>query len=106
MKINKLQIIIIGVALAAALAAVLIFSGVLPGFGGLSGQAPKRVLAWGVFPENALSQTLANLKRPPHNIEVVYAEKNAASFERELIDALARQAGPDVIIFPQELIKI
>lgn len=104
MKISKLQVIIIAIALAAALVAVLIFSGILPGLGTFRSSAPKKITLWGTVPEEVLFQSLADLKRQPYNIETLYVRKDPANFENELINALAREAGPDVIIFPSEFI--
>ncbi len=104
MNIGKLQIIIIGTGLLAALVAVLIFSGVLPGFSTFNSGAEKKITMWGTLDADLLADTLSDLNRPPNAINVTYQKKNPLSFESELIDALARQAGPDLVIFPSELI--
>src|SRR3989338_4978830 len=104
MKFNKVQIALIVIALAATLVAVLIFAGLIPGLGPSGQKETRQVLMWGTFPSRILQEAFQELERPPKNIEVSYEEKDPATFEAELINALARQAGPDLVIFPAEFI--
>src|SRR3989344_2259644 len=104
MKFNKVQIALIVIALAATLVADLIFAGLIPGLGPSGQKETRQVLMWGTFPSRILQEAFQELERPPKNIEVSYEEKDPATFEAELINALARQAGPDLVIFPAEFI--
>src|SRR3989344_2085151 len=102
MKIGKLQIIITALAIVAGILAVLVFSGVLPGYGVSGSKNRVSLTMWGTISESALKNTLIDLKKS--NIYITYQEKNPSTFEREFIDALALQKGPDLIIFPSEMI--
>ena len=104
MKFSKVQIALIVIALAATLVAVLIFARVIPGFGPSGQKETRQISMWGTFPARILEESLQDLGRPPKNIKVSYEEKDPATFEAELIDALARQAGPDLVIFPADFI--
>jgi len=103
MQIGKLQVIIIIIAIAAAIFAVLIFSGLLPGFGTFSPAEVKQISMWGSVEEDILARTLADLERSSR-IEVSYQEKDPEDFEKTLNDALAAGKGPDVVIFSSDLI--
>ena len=100
---GKLQIILLSVGAAAAFVAVLIFAGVLPGFG-TDTKELKTATMWGTIPKQNMEGILDKLGVAPYAIEINYQQKNPATFERDLIEALAEQAGPDIIIFPSELI--
>src|SRR3989338_2003985 len=102
MKIGKLQIIITALAIVAGILAVLVFSGVLPGYGGSGSKNRVSLTMWGTISESAFKNTLIDLKKS--NIYITYQKKNPSTFEREFIDALARRKGPDLIIFPSEMI--
>ena len=104
MKIGKLQIIIIALAIAAGIFAILVFAGVIPGFSGSSSKNKISLTMWGAISERALQSALIDLKSSKYNIEISYQEKNPATFENEFVDALARQKGPDLVIFPSEMI--
>src|SRR3989344_5716434 len=99
MKIGKLQIIIIALAIAAGGFAILVFAGVIPGFSGSSSKNKISLAMWGTISEHALQSALIDLKSSKYNIEISYQEKNPATFENEFVDALARQKGPDLVIF-------
>src|SRR3989344_5703739 len=103
MQIGKLQVIIIIIAIAAAIFAVLIFSGLLPGFGTFSPARVKQMSRGGSVEEDILARTLADLERSSR-IEVSYQEKDPEDFEKTLNDALAAGKGPDVVIFSSDLI--
>lgn len=104
MKIGKLQIIITVIAVAAGVFAVLVFSGVIPGYSGSGSKNKISLTMWGTISEKALQSTLIDLRTSKYNIEISYQKKNPATFEEDFIDALARRVGPDLIIFPSEMI--
>lgn len=104
---SKLQIIIIAVFVVAILVAVLIFSGVLPGFGGkggIGGKAPE-VSVWGTFPETKIRNLISEFNNVNESsFQIKYSEKRAAQYENEIINALASGQGPDIWILTQDLV--
>lgn len=66
--------------------------------------APATVI-WGTLDSQLVSNFISTIA--PDNrasINVSYVQKNAATFESDLIAALARGAGPDMVLLPQDLI--
>lgn len=84
---------------------VLIFSGVITIGGGAGEGIGGNVVMWGTVPKEDLGAALETF-RLEHNDEfsLAYIEKSAASFDRELVEALASNVGPDLILLPQNLI--
>lgn len=85
--------------------AVLIFSGLIPIGVDPAKQFGGRVTLWGTLPEQQVIQffTEYNSERT-EQFAVDYVEKKPETFQQELISALASDKGPDLVIFPQELI--
>ncbi|HEY4493766.1 MAG TPA: extracellular solute-binding protein [Candidatus Paceibacterota bacterium] len=85
--------------------AVLIFSGVL---GGGSGSQDKLiaqpVIMWGTVSKSTMEDILQKAIDAGDKFEITYVEKRADSFEAELIDALASNKGPDLILAPHTLV--
>lgn len=91
--------IIFGTALIIA---VLIFSGILPGFRTPGGGAAVQVELWGTLSDRALRDFWLNFnKENEGTVVVTYIEKSSATFEQELIEALASGKGPDAVILDQ-----
>jgi len=103
---SKFQIIIIAVCVILALGAVLIFSGILPGFkkgGGGANAAP--ISMWGTFPQSKIRSLLTDFNETNKDaFRVNYTEKNPAAYENEIVDALAAGNGPDIWILTEDLI--
>lgn len=83
-------------------AAVLIFSGLIPKPADPleEGEISGNVTIWGTFPEGEMSLIL--VKFFPRNVE--YIEKEESRFDEALVEAIAARRGPDLILIPQELI--
>ncbi|MFA5001171.1 MAG: extracellular solute-binding protein [Candidatus Paceibacterota bacterium] len=94
-------LILFGVAVVVA---VLIFSGILPGFRAQKVGQAGNVVVWGSFPFNTYNQILMDLK-DAHKDEfsITYVDQGN-NLETALIEALASGQGPDVVIAPHELI--
>ncbi len=96
--------IIFGVGLVLG---VLVFSGLIPigqkekdGVTGASGT----VVLWGTVKRSAISQQISNFNETNKTFTVSYVEKNPATFNTELIEALASGIGPDMIMVPTDSI--
>ncbi len=100
-EMSKFQLVLTGVFGACILLGVLIFS--LGKFG--SGQSLATVVVWGPLPSSYFSDlvTAAGLK-DSKTIKIDYVQKDEAKFEKDFIEALASNQGPDLFFLPQDLI--
>ncbi len=103
---SNFKIIIIGIFAAGAIFGILVFSGVIS-FGSSTATTATvqgSVNLWGTFPSNAMSGVIAdfNLRNP--KISVIYVQKNPATFNADLIQAIAAGTPPDLILLPDDLV--
>ncbi|MCI0597845.1 extracellular solute-binding protein [Candidatus Parcubacteria bacterium] len=100
-QMSPFQIILIAVFALAALAGIFLFAN-FGGGGGANGEVGT-VEIWGTVPADAVNAGIQELTagRVDYS-DVSYVEKAEASFSRELADALASGAGPDLVILSQE----
>ncbi|MBI3020366.1 MAG: extracellular solute-binding protein [Parcubacteria group bacterium] len=85
--------------------AVLVFSGILPFFNATPDGVGGEVVLWGTLPAAGIAAPLEELNRANEDVfSVRYVEKKAATFDTELVEALASGTGPDMILLPHELI--
>lgn len=85
---------------AFAIAGVLIFAFVV---GGGGGGGIGQVVVWGTWNESAVSALIRHLADSDARFkQVVYVEKNPATYVRDLTDALAEGRGPDLFVLSGE----
>lgn len=102
--ISFFQVGVIGVFIFFIIFAVLIFSGVIPGFGSHRAGGGT-VVVWGSIPEATFNTALNNTDvLKGGKVEIKYVAVPSVSFETKLVSALARGEGPDVIILPHTLV--
>lgn len=100
MNLTRSQLIIIGSALLIILFIIGVATGIIPGLRSNRERPPELTLTiWGIdsrvlFNDNILGYTAL---RP--NVRVNYEEINPATYEQDLINALAAGRGPDVVMF-------
>lgn len=99
MKFTATQLVLIGIVVVIVTAVILLFTGVIPGLrtnqpSGLSGA----ITVWGIFDdEKAIGDSLiADFKLAFPNVIVTYRQVDEATYEQDLINALAAGNGPDV----------
>ncbi|MEK7130820.1 MAG: extracellular solute-binding protein [Patescibacteria group bacterium] len=105
-KLSSFQIILTIFLGVIALVAVLVFSGILPGYkkqGGAKGPTIQ-ISLWGPLPERQIGSVLSgvNKENKPYNIN--YTEIPADSYEETVVSALASGKGPDFWIISQDMI--
>ncbi|HEY4507370.1 MAG TPA: extracellular solute-binding protein [Candidatus Paceibacterota bacterium] len=89
------QMILMVVAGIVALGAILVFAFYRPD----SGAEGAAAVVWGTLPTEIVTNTLVKLQGEGEPVgRVTYVEKDAATFDRELTDAIANDQGPDVIL--------
>lgn len=96
--------ILLGVGIFAAVFAVLIFSGKIPGIGNSASAPQGEVILWGTLPETDVNPIVQSFNPQAKTYRVTYVEVNDADFDRTLLEALANGRGPDLIIAPYQII--
>jgi len=106
MRGSNFQIIVIAIFGFFAAFAILVFSGILPIFSGTggSGKPTGQVVIWGTLKSSALTPLFDQIMVENSGFRITYVEKSPATFDREFIEALASQRGPDLFLLPQNLI--
>ena len=112
MKINQsnrgdFQTVVLIISGVLILAAVLIFSGIIPGFGGIGGKNVVKtdLVIWGTAPKDVFSKALGDFNQAyPKNYSLTYVEHNPGSYEQDLLEALAAGTGPDIFMINQQMI--
>ena len=101
---SNFRIIIIGIFAGAALIAVLIFAGILPGFKGNGGpMGGSKITLWATFDHNKMGKLISDTNNANKNLfSIKYTQKKQDSYENNLIDALASGTGPDIWIISQD----
>lgn len=95
------QIVVLAVFGLAALGGLALFAS----YGGLAGGSKSvgTVIIWGTLPAASVNGALETLRTQHKEYgNVSYAARPAATFERDLADALASGTGPDLIVITQE----
>lgn len=102
--ISFFQIGVIGVFIFFIIFAVLIFSGVIPWLSS-SNAGGGTVTVWGSVPKDTFMTAVTGTKAFSSNkITISYTAIPSATFESQLVSALARGEGPDIIILPHTLV--
>lgn len=83
---------------------MLIFSGLIP-IGGEKAAYEGEVKIWGFVSERDMNPIVLRFNEENKNyFTIKYTHKEPGSFENQLINALARGEGPDLVMFPNNLI--
>jgi ABC-type glycerol-3-phosphate transport system substrate-binding protein len=99
--LSRFQIIFITLLVIFAVAGIAVFA--LSKNTG-SFDAPQTVM-WGTFDSALMSSFLSDVSTGNRKtVNVTYVEKSASSFESDLIAALARGSGPDLVLVPQDFV--
>jgi len=100
MNLSRSQLIILGSVLFMVLLVVGIFTGILPGARKLGKQLPDITLKiWGVDDQGLFQDNLGSYQALRTNAHVNYEQINPATYEQDIINALAAGNGPDIIMF-------
>ena len=99
---GKFQTVVLGIFIFGIVLGVLAFSGVLPTRKSSQSVARGTVTLWGTIPNETLASVLSRINTENSDFSVQYVEKNAATFDTELIEALARDQGPDLVLIAHD----
>lgn len=100
---DNFQLIIIVFFIATAIFGILVFSGAIPLGSDGEDAGQGTVVVWGTMPFAAVSPALEDFNGARDTYRVDYVEKNPATFDEELLEALASGTGPDLFFLPDEL---
>lgn len=105
-KITPFQIILMAGFGFVAVIAVLIFSGVLPGY---KNQGTKKgpvvsVSFWGTLPRGQINGVISAINKENKAYKITYAEFSDSSYEDEIVNALASGKGPDFWLISQDMV--
>ncbi|MDP2593238.1 MAG: extracellular solute-binding protein [bacterium] len=96
------QLIIIVIFIAAAIVGILVFSGAIP-IGEDKEGSMGTVVLWGTVPAEFVSVPLEEFNKANPSFVVKYEQKSSATFDRDLLEALASGRGPDLFLLPDNL---
>jgi len=103
-QMSTFQLVLIIAFVFFGVFGVLVFSGVFGGPGKGSENLTGEVVIWGTLPSRNVNDLIDKEFKNDQNVTVTYVEQEPARFDRELIEALASNKGPDVILLPQDLV--
>ncbi len=97
---STFQIIVLGICAAL----ILIGVGVFASFGGLGGgNDVGRVEVWGTLDSSVMQQLLTTLSNKDDSFQdVSYTKKEPATFQTELVNAMAAGTGPDLVLIKHD----
>ncbi len=104
----RLQLIVIGIALALVVAVVLVLTGVLPGLRDREAGREAVLNMWGFQKEDqGFHEIITKYRGEKPNVTINYQQKNLENFESDLLNVLARGGKdvPDIIVFPSDYLK-
>src|ERR1035437_6417342 len=99
---GNFQIIILVVFIVAAVLGVLVFSGIIP-IGSSKTTVQGTVVLWGTLDSQAVFTSLDDFNKANKDVIVKYVQKDSATFDQDLLEALASGTGPDLFFLPDSL---
>lgn len=104
---SNFKVIFIGIFIAAAIFGMLVFAGVIKIGGGSASQTQVQgsVTVWGTFDRAAMQPFVENFNTRNNSakISMGYEQKDAATFDQTLIEAIASGTAPDLVLLPDSL---
>lgn len=103
---SSFQIIVTGIFIALVVVGVGVFA-LFGGFGGQAGFGP--VTVWGTIDQNKMDAALGRLAETSKDKtiqDVIYTQKSPATYQAELVNAIAAGTGPDLIFLSQSDIGV
>ena len=103
---NNFQTILVSVFLAIFAFAVLIFSGLLD-IGNKIGKNKEpvgKIIVWGTVPSTDISKAFLDITTANREVEISYLQKDPDSYQADLVEAFARDNGPDLFIITSSMV--
>lgn len=99
-NVSVFQIAVMAIFLFVAIVGVAIFAG----FGGSNNSSTPAATIWGILPASYVSDMVRDINLATTKIDVSYVQKDPATFEAELINALAEGRGPDIALLDDTML--
>lgn len=99
-SMSRFQMVFTGILVLLGVGGAILFATAK----GKGGSQTVSVVMWGAVETSELANFLSFLSTGSKGVEISYVEKDPATIEDELISALARRSGPDMVLLPQDLI--
>lgn len=98
------QIVVVGIFVVLLIFGFLGFSGKLDSILPTSKKDINygQVILWGTLPASSMQSLISTKFSSNKEIAIKYVEKNAATFDRDFVEALASGKGPDMVLLPQD----
>lgn len=104
MKSSTFQYILLIFFGAIGVFGILIFAGIIP-IGGSEATYEGEALVWGFVPAPDMLNIVSSINNENKStFSIRYEYKDRKTFENDLVNALARGEGPDLVMFPHDLI--
>lgn len=102
---SSFQVILLAVFSVLLVVAVLMFSGILPGFKGKGVTTASNISMWGTLSGPKFNMLFGELNTANKNsFSVTYERKRASTYKNDLVNALASGSGPDIWIMSQDIL--
>jgi ABC-type glycerol-3-phosphate transport system substrate-binding protein len=100
---GNFQLIITIIFIALAILGILVFSGAIPIGNSNAPGSLGTVVLWGTVSTSTMAPLIEEFNAANPTFIVKYKQKNANTFDQDLLEALARDIGPDMIFLPDNL---
>ncbi|HEX8994128.1 MAG TPA: extracellular solute-binding protein [Candidatus Paceibacterota bacterium] len=99
--LSLFQVIVLTVSGLLLVIGVIVFA--TRGGSSRSGAAIGKVVIWGTLDSGAMDNILSTARQTDHSLDQVsYVEKSPATYEKDLINAIAAGTPPDLFVLPQD----
>src|SRR3989344_7588305 len=100
MELTHSQRVILAIGGAFLIFIILLATGVIPGLRNALERPPEITLTiWGIQDQSIFQDNMIAYETLRSNVRVDYEEINSATYEKDLVNALAAGKGPDVVMF-------
>jgi ABC-type glycerol-3-phosphate transport system substrate-binding protein len=77
---------------------------IFAGFGGTNNIGTPSATIWGILPSQHITEVVRTLNLTSTKLNVTYVQKDPATYEAELINALAENRGPDIALLDDSML--
>ncbi len=101
---SNFKIIFIGIFIAGAVFGLLVFSGIISVGSSSTTTVKGTVTIWGTLDQQAMTGFMSDFNLTSQDIHATYVQKDAATFDSILVEAIASGTPPDLVLLPDNLI--
>ncbi len=101
---SNFKLIFIGIFVAGAIGGLLVFSGIINVGGSSATTVQGSATVWGTLDDTAFSAFLTSFNNSSKDVHVTYVQKDPATLDSDLTEALASGTPPDLVLLPDNLV--